>query len=184
MINLLPSKEKEEILQEENWKLIMILGILLSIFLISLSLILFSIKIFVSGEVEAQKIIFEAREKEFKSPQMQGLQEGLVAFNKNLLQLDSFYQNQLDLTEILEEISQTIPPEIYLNNLSIVPQRGEEKIINCNLAGFSPTREILLIFKENLEKETEFHDIYFPSSCWVKTADINFTIRFKIIIPR
>jgi len=180
MINLLPPKEKEEILQEENWKLLMILGMILLFFLISLLLILFSIKIFIAGEVEAQKILFVEREKEFKNTQMQNLQNNLTAFNKKLSQLDSFYQNQSNSSEILEEISKTLPPGVYLNNLSIIPQGGKEGGFACNLSGFSPNREILLQFKDNLEKATQFQDIYFPSSSWVKATDINFTISFKV----
>jgi len=180
MINLLPPKEKEEILQEENWKLLMILGTLLLFFLISLLLILFSIKIFVTGEVEAQKILFAEREKEFKNTQMQNLQNNLTAFNKKLSQLDSFYQNQSYSSEILEEISKTLPPGVYLNNLSIVPQGGKEGGFVCNLSGFSPDRQTLLDLKESLEKEKNFQEVYFPSSNWVKPADINFTISFKV----
>jgi len=180
MINLLPPKEKEEILKEENWKLLMILGMILLFFLISLLLILFSIKIFIVGEVEAQKIIFAEREKEFKSTQMQNLQNNLTAFNKKLSQLDSFYQNQSNFSEILEEISKTLPSGVYLNNLSIVSQGGKNEGSGCSISGFSPSRQILLILKDNLEKEKNFQEVYFPPSNWVKPADINFTINFKI----
>ena len=180
MINLLPSKEKEEILQEENWKLLMILGILLLFFLISLLLILFSVKIFITGEVEVQKILFAEREKEFKNTQMQNLQNNLTAFNKKLSQLDSFYQNQSNFSEILEEISKTLPPGVYLNNLSIAPQGGKGGGFICNLSGFSPSRQILLVLKDNLEKEKNFQEVYFPPANWVKPADINFTISFEI----
>ncbi len=180
MINLLPPKEKEEILQEENWKLFMILGMILLFFLISLLLILFSIKIFIAGEVEAQKILFVEREKEFKNTQMQNLQNNLTAFNKKLSQLDSFYQNQSNFSEILEEISKTLPPEVYLDNLSIIPQGGENEGFKCSISGFSPSRQILLILKDNLEKEKNFQEVYFSPSNWVKPTDINFTISFKV----
>ncbi len=180
MINLLPPQNKEEILQEENWKLLMILGMHLLFFFISLLLILFSVKIFITGEVDVQKILFAEREKEFKNTQMQNLEANLTTFNTNLNQLDSFYQSQLNLTEILEKISKTLPVQIYLTNLSIIPQGRKGEMINCSLSGFSPDREILLQFKENLEKETQFQDIYFPPSSWVKAMDINFTISFNV----
>ncbi len=180
MINLLPPKEKEEILQEKNWKLLMILGMLLLFFLISLLLILFSIKIFVTGEVEVQKILFAEREKEFKNTQMQNLQNNLTAFNKKLSQLDSFYQNQSNFSEILEEISKTLPPGVYLNNSSIISQGGKNEGSKCSISGFSPSRQILLVLKDNLEKEKNFQEVYFPPSDWVKPADINFTISFKV----
>lgn len=182
MINLLPSKEKINLREEENWKLTMIIGILILIFLISFSLILFSIKFFIEGEVEVQKILFNQREKEFQNPQMQSLQANLISFNQTLFQLESFYQNQLKLTENLEKISKTLPLGIYLTNLSIKPQLKNEGgwQLGCNLSGYSPTREVLLEFKKNLEEEERFQEVYFPPANWVQAKDINFTVSFVI----
>ncbi len=177
MINLLPPENKKELIQEENWKLIMILGILILVFLISLFLILFSIKIFISGEVEVQKIIFNEREIEFKNSQMQLLQEEVITVNEKLSGLDKFYKNQRELTEIFEKISKILPSEIYLTNLSLASQ---PKPVSFNLTGFSPNRETLLKFKENLEKEGTFSEINFPASSWMEPVNINFTATFKI----
>lgn len=180
MINLLPSEEKEKLIEEKKWKSITILGILLLAFLICISLILYSINIFISGAVKSQKILFDQREKEFKNPQTQALQENLINFNQTLSQIDSFYQSQLNLTEILEKTSQALPPGSYLTSLSLNPELIEEGRMSCNFSGFSPTREILLEFKENLEKEKLFTDIYFLPTSWVQSKDINFTVNFKV----
>jgi len=182
MINLLPPQGKEEVLQEKKYKLVLILGILVITFFLSLSLILFSIKIFISGEIAAQGILFEQKEKEFQNPQIQTLQENLIAFNLTLSKLNSFYQSQFNLTKLLEKISQILPREIRLINLSLVPESKEKKEwqMICNLSGFSPTREILLEFKKNLENEQLFGEINFPPESWVKAEDINFTVSFKI----
>lgn len=180
MINLLPPEEKEELIEEKKRKSITILGMLFLVFLICFSLILYSINIFISGAIEAQRILFDQREKEFKNPQAQALQENLINFNQTLSQIDSFYQSQLNLTEILEKTSKALPPNSYLTSLSLSPELIEEERMNCNLLGFSPTREILLEFKENLEKEKLFTDIYFPPTNWVQSKDINFTVNFKV----
>jgi Tfp pilus assembly protein PilN len=182
MINLLPTLNKEELKQEEQWKLVMILGILVLAVLICFSLILFSIEIFISGEVETQKILLNQKEKELENPKIQTLKENLITLNQTFSQLDSFYQNQFSLTEILEKISQTLPAGTYLTNLSIVhqPEKEGKGKMNCSLSGFASSREILLEFKENLEKEERFQEIYFPPANWVKPTDINFTVNFKI----
>ena len=181
MINLLPRQNKEELSQEANWKIVMILGIDILAIFICLSLILYTINIFVSGEINSQKIIYEQRKKEFETPQMQTLQQSLITFNETLSLLDSFYQGRFKATKILEEISKTTPSGIYLTNLSISPKTVEEKKAECVLAGFSPTREDLILFKENLEREeTIFEEVYFPPANWLKPTDINFTINFKI----
>jgi len=160
----------------------MILGTLVLIFFICFSLILLSIKIFISGEVETQKILVEQKEKELLTPQMQTLQQNLTAFNRTLFQLESFYQNQFKTTETLEKISMVFPLGIYLTNLSISPEakKGGGWQANCNISGFSPSREKLLELKENLEKEGSFQEVYFPPVSWMKAASINFTASFKL----
>jgi len=178
MINLLPIKEKKEILQEETFRLVLILGILFLIFLICFSLILTSINIILSGEAEAQKILYEQREKEFETPQMQALQKNLTSFNQTISQLDSFYQNQTNLTEALEEISQTLPFGAYLTNLLISSKK--ERGWDCSLVGFSPAREILLEFKANLEAEKSFKEVSFPPVNWVEPKNIDFSVNFEI----
>ena len=173
MINLLPLQQKEELLEEEKHNLVLILGILFLIFLISLILILFSIKIFISGEVEIQNILLSAEEKRFKESQIQNLEEKINISNQTLSKLDLFYQNQLNLTETLEKISGTLPLGTYLTTLNL-------NLAQISLSGFSPTREILLEFKKNLEKEKIFGEIYFSPSNWVEPTDINFSVNFKI----
>ncbi len=182
MINLLPLGQKEELRQEENWKLVVILGFIFLLFLISLSLILFSINIFISGEVNVQKTLFQQREKEIQDPQAQALQENLITLNQTLSLLSSFYQSRFNSTEILKKISETLPSEAYLANLSLSPQFNEEKEerMNCSLSGFSPTRETLLKLKTNLENENLFEEVYFPPANWVKRTNINFIVSFKI----
>lgn len=173
MINLLPPQYKAELKEEENWKLTLILSILFLIFLVCSALILFSIKVSISGQAEAQKILLLQEEKKFEESQIQNLEEKITVSNQALLKLNSFYQSQTNLTEILEKISETLPTGVYLTILNFNPAQ-------ISLSGFSPTREILLEFKQNLEQEELFGEIYFPPSNWVKPTDINFSVNFKI----
>jgi Tfp pilus assembly protein PilN len=174
MINLLPPQYKAEFKKEENWKLTLILSLLFIIFLICLTLILFSIKIFISGQLEAQKILLLQEEKKFEESQIQNLEEKIATSNQTILKLDSFYQGQISLAGILEKIFETLPSDVYLTTLDF-------NLSQFSLFGYSLTREILLEFKENLEKEELFEEIYFPPSNWVKPSDIDFSVNFKIV---
>ena len=174
MINLLPPQYKAELKEEENWKLTLILNLLFLIFLVCLALILFSIKISIAGQLEAQKILLLQEEKNFEESQIQSLEEKITASNQAISKLNSFYQSQISLTEILEKIFETLPSSIYLTTLDF-------NLDQFSLFGYSPTREILLEFKKNLEKEELFEEIYFPPSNWVKPADIDFSVNFKIV---
>lgn len=178
MINLLPSIEKAALTQEENWKLVLILGIVFIAFLISLTLILFSIKIYISGQIEAQKILL--RQKELESSHVQILKEEIKSANLTLAQLNSFYQETVNSSEILEKISQALPTGTYLTNFTLTTIVEEEEYsTQASLSGFSPNREDLLEFKKNLESQELFKEIYFPPATWVKSTNIDFSLNFK-----
>jgi len=181
MINLLPLKQKQELRLEESFKLAIVLGILSLLFLICLYLVLFSVKAYIMGEVEAQKILLVQKENEFNTPRTQAFKKSLISFNLTLSKLDSFYQDQFDLTEALEQISGTLPSDVYLTSLSFNPTRDKrEKKILTNLSGFASTRQSLLDFRDSLEQETSFQDISFSQASWVKPTDINFTVSFIV----
>lgn len=182
MINLLPPKQAEEIKKEENFKLTIILGIIFLSFLISLSLILFAVKISIFSELESQKICFESREKELKSPEIKVLEEKVKKYNSAFAEIVYFYQNEPVLTEILKEISGTLPKGTSLTVLSIVSKgEKEERQMDCSLSGYCLDRETLLEFKKNLEEAKVFKEVYFPPSNWVKPTDIDFVVTFKIV---
>lgn len=173
MLNLLPLQQKGELLQEERWKLSLILGILILIFLLFLILFLLSIKFTISSKVQSEKIIRETEEKEFEKVEIQNLRGKIVLINQNLAKLVIFYEEQTHLTGILEKISGILAPEMYLTSLSY-----QEAISKISLSGFAPTREILFDFQKNLEKE--FKNVDFPPKNWVKPTNIDFQATFEI----
>ena len=166
MINLLPPSTKENLQKEEKYRLILILGTLVLLFLFSLSLILFAVKIYISGQVESQKILV----RDF---QAQDAEKEIKLINKKLSNLNSFYENQTSWTRFLERISGTIPEGIYLTTLSLSPPEAR-------ITGYSPTREVLFNFKKRLEQEPDFQKIDLPPSDWAKPKDIDFHLTFEI----
>lgn len=184
MINLLPPEEKEKFLIERRKKLITILWALVFFFLFCFLLISFSVKFYIKGQVEAQKIILQRLEKEFEQSGVQDLQKEINSINLTLTKLKEFYQKKTYLTEILERVSNTLPQETYLTNLSIVLlNNDEESGFKFSLSGFAPARGTLFELKKNLEKESDFKELYFPPTNWVKPIDIDFFVTFKIAQP-
>ena len=175
MINLLPPQQKEELRREEKWKLTLILGIIFLVFLLCFFLIMLSIKIYISGELEFQKNLLGIEEKKFKTPEIQEFQKEITALDQNLFKLDSFYQEQPNLTKILEKISETLPSGAYLTRLS-----WQKETFQIELSGFAPLRESLFELKKNLEEEKDFENIYFPPANWVKPKEIDFFVTFKV----
>lgn len=168
-----------------------ILWILVFFFLGSLFLIFLSIKSYLGFQVKIQKSALAEKEREFGQSETETLRKEIISLNLNLKELKSFYQKKVGLAKILEKISQNLPQEAYLTNLSIVLSFPKEKkeesasaeekpYFQVSLSGFISTREKLFDLKKNLEKEEIFRAIYFPPANWVKPGDINFFLTFEI----
>jgi len=175
MINLLPPSYKKEILQEQNWKLTLILGLLFLIFSVSLILVLFSIKIYIQGQVEPLKVLTEAGEKSLQESGILDFREKIESANQKILKLESFYKNQDSTLIFLENIFKLIPENIYLTGFF-----WQKSASQASFNGFSPSREVLFELKKNLEERKEFSDISFPPSNWINPVDIDFQATFKI----
>jgi Tfp pilus assembly protein PilN len=175
MINLLPPKEKKDLLMREQKNIVFSLEILFLAFLISLSLILLAIKIWFAKDLEIQQLFLEEKKKEVLL--QKDFEEKIINLNQTLLNLKSFYQKQISLTQVLEKISHLLPKGIYLTNFNFNLKEKEGQI---TLTGFCQDRETLLSFKKILEENGSFSEVYFPPENWVKPTDINFVVSFKI----
>jgi len=173
MINLLPPQYKEELRKERRFYLLVILEVIFFFFLISLTLVLFSIKIDIAAGLEEQKVIFESASRQFSY--FKPIKERVDLTNKEVSIADSFYKNQYKPTLLVEKISALLPKGVYLTSLSY-----EKKTMAVNLAGFSPTVDALLEFRDNIRSQEEFEDVSFPIILWMQPADINFNISLKI----
>jgi Tfp pilus assembly protein PilN len=173
LTNLLPPKNKAELFEEEIKNLIIILGTLFLIFLFSLSLILFGVQNYISGRVDLEKMTVDFEKKRIEDSEIQNLRAKIISLNQSLSQLNSFYQEQKKLAEVLNKISEILPPQMYLTNFSY-----QKELNQVSLSGFSPTQEILNDFRKDLEKK--FSDVHFPPQNWVELTDIDFQATFKI----
>jgi len=175
MINLLPPEQKQILLREKQFKKTLILGFIV-IFSFSLfCLILLAIQLDLSGKLIVQKKFLDQKNKEFEISEIKGLEKEVDSANKTLLRISSFYQDEFYLTDIVNDFLGTIPSGIYLTTFSFNRENKEFVI-----SGFSPDRDTLIKFKENLENNGNFKEIFLPASSWVKPEDITFSVTFKI----
>ena len=184
MINLLPPQYKKELKQEEKWRTILNLEIFLFAFLIALSLILLSVKVSCGGLARSQQILTESERKVIKLETehaqklgFQNLDERVEAINLKLSKINSFYQENPNLTQIFQDLSRILPPNSYLTNLSY-----QKDGFQIPLSGFCPDRGSLFQLKKNFESQKNFEDVHFPSSNWLNPN--NFYLSFKINEPR
>jgi|SRR3989344_3422525 len=175
MINLLPPQQKEELLQEEKLRIVLIISVIVFVFAAYILLILFAIKIYVKGELDAQRNISIAQEERLKDPDIQELHKNIVYSNEIILESRLFYNKQPRLVWIFEQLDAVLPQGMYLNRVYWQKESGQ-----MNIAGFSPSRETLFDLKNGLENDDDFEKVDFPPINWVKPKDIDFQAAFKV----
>ncbi|MBU1993066.1 PilN domain-containing protein, partial [Patescibacteria group bacterium] len=146
----------------------------------ALAAVLFSIDTYISGRADYYKTLADCEVRKFETLEFQNIEKEISAANEELARLVAFYEKQPLIAPIFKKISEIVPEEIYLNSLSLNPNKDKKDRFQVSMTGHSETREALLEFKKNLESDLIFQGIYFPPSDWVKPSDINFSASFEI----
>lgn len=181
MINLLPLEYKKELLKEKQFKIVVILIMVLTSFLISLILILFSIEIYTASQLAAEKNFLEYSQKEMEFFKIEELENKVVLTNRKISELNNFYTQQTSMIEVLEKISQVLPGKIYLTGIALNSSDEKDYKFSLVINGFSPDRQSLLDLEKNLENNKNFFKVFtFPPSTWTKSEDIEFSLILKI----
>lgn len=169
MINLLPPQHKKELRGEEQFRLVLILGMLLMVFFVCLSLSLLAIRIYVSGEIQTRQILAEAQRVEENGSRLEQIRQR----NADIGGIASFYAGRIVLSDIVDRIASALPESMHVT--SLIYTKGK-----IALAGFAPSTEDLLSFRTRLEAEPLFKNFRFPSSNWVEATDIDFSFDFEL----
>jgi len=177
MINLLPEGEKQEIFKRRRWKLWLIFEVALFLFLVSLAFVFLTSRVYLAGELVIQQEIIAEREKEVGLQAITDFQKQVADLDLTLQNVKSFYQRQPNLTAVFQALFETLPTEVSLTTLSFIQDPATDKI---NVTGFAPTREDLLLFKENLESNSVFQKVNFPPTTWVSPTDIEFSLSLEL----
>jgi hypothetical protein len=172
MINLLPPEQINELKEEENLKVLLNIFLLVLFFFLFLFLILLSIRFYLSGALDSQKILLEKEEKILDLEK----ENEIKKYNEILSKIEKFYQKKVFLFPKAENFFEKIPQSIYLRELETkIDKKGE---ISFFVSGFSKNRESLLnlikILKEN------YQEVSFSPEILLRESEIDFSITFKI----
>ncbi|MFC1629919.1 PilN domain-containing protein [Patescibacteria group bacterium] len=174
MINLLPPDYKKEMAAEETKRLVMILGVLVFFSILSFTLALLAVKIYLSGQFDSQQVFLEIEKEKAVLKEIEDLEKKVEVFNEKLSRVDDFYNQRVSLAGTLNKVIDTIPEEIYLTGLVYTKEAGV-----FTVSGFSPFRDILEDFKANLERN--FYQVTFLRETWNRPRDIDFKgVQFHI----
>ncbi len=178
MINLLPSEIKKELFLEKKKNLIIILGITMLVPLISLVLILLSVRFYILGEVSSQKNILQEAKKKYQTPDFLSFTNIIQKNNKIFARLESFYKNEIYVNRVLKIISGLkYPNNLYLTDLSLTRSYKKIEIV---ASGFSSSRDNLLVFQKSIEENKEIKNAYFSPESWVDPQNVKFYLTFEI----
>ena len=142
---------------------------------------LFSVKNLINGKQQVESIFLEDSKKNLESNSIKELEKQLAYSNSIFEQLNLFYDKQINLTKIIEDISECIPNQSHLLQFSfrMLPiYERENYLADLSVYGFTPSRQELLKFKDNLENKG--FNIDFRDSDWLKPEDISFNVDIKI----
>ena len=185
MINLLPEKEKKELESGKNRKIVLILGIYCLFFLACLILLLFLFRIYFFSQINFQKELLFNKERELKSiPQFQDFKQTIKETNQELAKVKNFYENQILITPILEELSELVPPKVYFTRLFVQkPEISEEEkdyLFKINIWGYAENREDLFLFQKALSENDDFKEVDVSLQSWLEPTDVDFNLTLKI----
>ncbi len=188
MINLLPPKEKEELISQQKKKLAIILWSAFLIAIICLILVLLSVKFYILGKSISQKFILEQVQDRHQTSDFLTYKDLLQNYNKKLIQLRSFYEKETEFSSALKNILEVKRPEgVYFTELFLNKKEDNGKI-EAKIYGTSDTRENLLIFKKNFEERPgvppgsypEIKNYNFSPESWIYPKSISFYLTFEI----
>jgi len=185
MINLLPEKEKKELESGKNRKVILILGVFSLLFLACLILLLFLFKIYFFSQVNSQKQILFDKQGELRSiPQFQDFEQTVKEANQELAKVKNFYQNQILIAPILENLSKLVPSKVYFTRVFIqkpgLAEEEDDYLFKINIWGYADNSENLFLFRKALSENDDFKEVDVSLQSWLEATDVDFSFTLKI----
>ena len=190
MINLLPEKEKQALKERKKMTRILIWAGLLAAEAVLLLGLLFGVNYFLSAKTEALKEKVSLKSAQVDNLKNSNFQTFIKRANANLRQADKFFKREILLSGVLEKLAVLTPSGIRVEELSFQKEFKKNKqgkwvaYAMVHLSGVARTREILFDFKNKLEEESAFQDVYFLPSSWVKPQNASFSLSFKVSLPK
>ncbi len=103
------------------------------------------------------------------------ISERISVLNNEIIFLNRYLSNNMAIARTVPMITEIIPAEVNLLSVKFIHENR-----TVSIRGISKGRSGFLKFKQSLEQNNDFYDIYLPMSSVTQQTDIEFTISFKI----
>ncbi len=174
MINLLLDEDKRYLSLENTQRKTLVVSLAFSFALLILVLLFFAMKMYLNNRAELLDVQIQEKQVELQGDQLQDFKEAIAQINQNFSQINSAWSKQDKLTPVFEKIYSLTPSAIYFEALSF--KDGEIRV-----GGMARERDALLLFKEQLESEEMFSNIYFAPFSWIQAINPGFAVTFNYI---
>ena len=180
MINLLPPKEKEELLLQKNRNLTVVLGSMAIIVLICLTLVLLSLKFYILQNISSQKSAIEDVKRQYQTADFMSLKDSIQEYDSKLTKIDNFYKKQTKFSDALKTIAQIQRPDGVTFGNIVLEKSDTAGKVKVSIYGQSTIRDGLVLFKDNLGKENSVSNLNIPADNWIKPTNISFNLTFDV----
>jgi Tfp pilus assembly protein PilN len=173
-LNLIPQYKKDEIEQSNRFKLVLkwelevlAMVVLFIALLLSINYIL-KLNLFLAENDFSFNVSDNIQIKE-----IQKYDEELKVINSRVGEIEKIKSGQFHWANFFNKLNGTVPENVAIVNLST-------KNYSVSLSGKANTRDDLIAFKENLDKEECVSNVDLPLSALVSKDNIAFQIDFRV----
>ena len=180
-LNLLPSRERKKL----NIKIYQSLATKILIAFLWLTIIVFSL-LFAFKYIMKNSLENMTKQNNIVIQNNQELNAEIKECNNKLKALSDIQNENIIFSKILIKITEIIPKEITLNNLSLLIDEKEKsnKIILVNMKGFTEKRDNLVKFKNILNSFSYIENIELPINTLLKQENVDFEISTKLYLNK
>lgn len=180
MFKFLPEEYKKKVLTEYHLRVMMLW--LLS----GVVIILVGVCLLIPTHIHQQMTLNElnARKGQIISERSQNFSSTTISDLEKTgerIVLWKTYESPSVLGEILSVLASYNRPGVSISSIVFTPGKvGEERAGVIELTGKATTREIFTKYLRDMEAESRFEKVSYPSSLFVKQKDISFTLAIDI----
>jgi len=174
MINLLPPLRQKQIAEDEAAKAAAIVVMAATAALLFFAAALVVIRVFYQYELKNAEILLEEKKVIAGMRDVPAVESQIALGNALAAEIAGFDQRQTKITEVFLRVAECLPAGVSLSSF----QFSQNQI---NIEGISPDRDILALFKKNLESRPDFTKVVFPASNWLSASDIEFDASFEYV---
>ena len=172
-LNLIPPQKKEEIRSNKRLRIILKAETVLAIIFLVFFGVLLSFRYILKIDMSGEAMLSSEIEQADQFSKIQKYNDQFKKANEKIKQVAAIDKDQLYWSKLFIKLSQLIVPGVTLNSFS----NNDFSII---VSGTADTRDDLLVFKSNLEKEACFSNVDLPLSNLVDKTNVGFQINFDV----